>query len=99
MRLLHERHYHDGRGPSCAKPAGEPSGDPCDARRAASMPVRDAAACSESDRSRTRRGETMSALPANLAANPVLSRWIKIDPAGTVTVCPGKVEIGQGVST
>jgi nicotinate dehydrogenase subunit B len=41
----------------------------------------------------------MSALPANLAANPVLSRWVKIDPAGTVTICPGKVEIGQGVST
>jgi nicotinate dehydrogenase subunit B len=41
----------------------------------------------------------MSALPANLAANPVLSRWVRIDPADSVTICPGKVEIGQGVST
>jgi nicotinate dehydrogenase subunit B len=41
----------------------------------------------------------MSALPANLAANPILSRWVRIDPADTVTICPGKVEIGQGIST
>jgi CO/xanthine dehydrogenase Mo-binding subunit len=41
----------------------------------------------------------MSALPANLAANPLLSRWVQIDPADTVTICPGKVELGQGVST
>src|SRR3974377_419269 len=41
----------------------------------------------------------MSPLPANLAANPILSRWVPIDPADTVTISPGKVEIGQGVST
>ncbi len=41
----------------------------------------------------------MSALPANLAANPLLARWVRIDPEGTVTVSPGKVELGQGVST
>jgi nicotinate dehydrogenase subunit B len=41
----------------------------------------------------------MSALPANLAANPRLSRWVRIDPVDTVTICPGKVELGQGVST
>jgi CO/xanthine dehydrogenase Mo-binding subunit len=41
----------------------------------------------------------MTALPANLAANPVLSRWVRIDPRDSLTICPGKVEIGQGVST
>jgi CO/xanthine dehydrogenase Mo-binding subunit len=41
----------------------------------------------------------MSALPANLAANPLLSRWVRIGPADTVTICSGKVELGQGVST
>ncbi len=41
----------------------------------------------------------MSALPSNLAANPILSKWVKFDRPGTVTICPGKVELGQGVST
>jgi nicotinate dehydrogenase subunit B len=41
----------------------------------------------------------MNALPSNLAANPILSRWVRVDPADTVTVCSGKVELGQGVIT
>ncbi|MGA7329189.1 MAG: molybdopterin cofactor-binding domain-containing protein, partial [Rhodomicrobium sp.] len=41
----------------------------------------------------------MSGLPSNLAANPILSRWVTFGRAGTVTICPGKVELGQGVST
>src|SRR6202042_597755 len=38
-------------------------------------------------------------LPVNLAANPVLSSWIKFSREGQVTVSPGKVEIGQGIVT
>src|SRR5665213_1310957 len=38
-------------------------------------------------------------LPVNLAANPVLSSWIKFSREGRVTVSPGKVEIGQGIVT
>ena len=38
-------------------------------------------------------------LPVSLAANPVLSSWIRISPEGQVTVSPGKVEIGQGIVT
>ncbi len=38
-------------------------------------------------------------LPASLAANPVLSSWVRFSPEGHVTVSPGKVEIGQGIVT
>jgi CO/xanthine dehydrogenase Mo-binding subunit len=38
-------------------------------------------------------------LPVNLAANPVLSSWIRFSAEGQVTVSPGKVEIGQGIVT
>jgi nicotinate dehydrogenase subunit B len=38
-------------------------------------------------------------LPVSLAANPVLSSWIKFSSEGHVTVSPGKVEIGQGIVT
>jgi nicotinate dehydrogenase subunit B len=38
-------------------------------------------------------------LPPSLAANPVLSSWIKFAPEGHVIVSPGKVEIGQGIVT
>jgi CO/xanthine dehydrogenase Mo-binding subunit len=39
------------------------------------------------------------ALPVSLAANPVLSSWIRISSGGQVMVSPGKVEIGQGIVT
>ena len=38
-------------------------------------------------------------LPVSLAANPVLSSWIRFSPQGRVMVSPGKVEIGQGIVT
>jgi CO/xanthine dehydrogenase Mo-binding subunit len=38
-------------------------------------------------------------LPVSLAANPVLSSWIRFSSEGQVTVSPGKVEIGQGIVT
>ena len=38
-------------------------------------------------------------LPVSLAANPVLSSWVRFSPEGQVTVSPGKVEIGQGIVT
>jgi nicotinate dehydrogenase subunit B len=38
-------------------------------------------------------------LPVNLAANPMLSSWIRFSPEGHVAVSPGKVEIGQGIVT
>ncbi|GII56877.1 oxidoreductase [Planotetraspora thailandica] len=39
------------------------------------------------------------ALPPDLAANPVLSRWVTVHPDGTVDVRVGKVELGQGILT
>jgi nicotinate dehydrogenase subunit B len=38
-------------------------------------------------------------LPASLAANPLLSSWVRFSSEGEVTVTPGKVEIGQGIVT
>ena len=38
-------------------------------------------------------------LPVSLAANPVLSSWLKFSPNGHVILSPGKVEIGQGIVT
>jgi CO/xanthine dehydrogenase Mo-binding subunit len=38
-------------------------------------------------------------LPVSLAANPVLSSWVRFSPGGEVKVSPGKVEIGQGIVT
>jgi nicotinate dehydrogenase subunit B len=38
-------------------------------------------------------------LPPSLAANPILSSWIKVSPEGQVVLSPGKVEIGQGIVT
>src|SRR5258705_5122320 len=38
-------------------------------------------------------------LPVSLAANLVLSSWVRFSAEGHVTVSPGKVEIGQGIVT
>ena len=38
-------------------------------------------------------------LPGSLRAAPRLSNWLRFSPDGTVTVTPGKVEIGQGILT
>jgi nicotinate dehydrogenase subunit B len=38
-------------------------------------------------------------LPFSLAANPMLSSWVRFSGQGQVMVSPGKVEIGQGIVT
>ncbi len=38
-------------------------------------------------------------LPVSLAANPVLSSWVRFSADGEVMISPGKVEIGQGIVT
>jgi nicotinate dehydrogenase subunit B len=38
-------------------------------------------------------------LPGSLEGNRALDRWLRINADGTVTVFPGKVEIGQGILT
>jgi nicotinate dehydrogenase subunit B len=42
---------------------------------------------------------SVPSLPVSLAANPVLSSWVRFSPEGHVMVSPGKVEIGQGIVT
>ena len=42
---------------------------------------------------------TAPSLPVSLAANPVLSSWVRFSPEGHVMISPGKVEIGQGIVT
>ena len=44
-------------------------------------------------------GKETQALAGSLKTNPFLDAWIKIDPAGKVTVYTGKVELGTGVRT
>ena len=41
----------------------------------------------------------MTELPKDLAANPILSRWIDVRGDGTIGVHVGKVELGQGILT
>ena len=41
----------------------------------------------------------MTDLPKNLAANPILARWIAVRADGTIDVRAGKVELGQGILT
>ena len=41
----------------------------------------------------------MDKLPGSLEANKRISKWIKINADGTIEVTPGKVDIGQGIST
>jgi nicotinate dehydrogenase subunit B len=43
--------------------------------------------------------QSASPLPADLAANPVLARWLDFSRDGEVTVRTGKVEYGQGIWT
>ena len=40
-----------------------------------------------------------AALPPSLKANPRLSQWLRFGRDGTVSVMPGKVELGQGIVT
>ena len=41
----------------------------------------------------------MTELPAVLVAHPSLDQWVRVDPAGTITLFTGKVELGQGLLT
>src|SRR5271169_786850 len=41
----------------------------------------------------------MSAMPPDLSANPLLSRWIVVDDDGALVMRTGKVELGQGAVT
>jgi nicotinate dehydrogenase subunit B len=41
----------------------------------------------------------MTELPADLAANPILARWVTVHPDDSIDVRVGKVELGQGILT
>ncbi|MGH8660764.1 MAG: molybdopterin cofactor-binding domain-containing protein [Burkholderiales bacterium] len=47
----------------------------------------------------TNAGTPLRKLPGSLNANRRLDRWLRVNRDGTVTVFPGKVEIGQGILT
>jgi nicotinate dehydrogenase subunit B len=44
-------------------------------------------------------GQQHHPLPGSLAGNPMLDAWVRISPDGGVTICTGKVELGQGIVT
>ena len=72
-------------------PAGGPSRRRPDARAAVRFPW---PACR-----RAGVPSGVSPLPADLAANPVLGRWLDFSRDGEVTIRTGKVEYGQGIWT
>ena len=39
----------------------------------------------------------MSDLPPSLGRHPDLDMWVRVDPADTITLFTGKVELGQGL--
>ena len=41
----------------------------------------------------------MSALPTDIANNPILSRWFSVSSDGRIHITAGRVELGQGIST
>lgn len=49
--------------------------------------------------SQATQSETPRKLPGSLDANRRLDRWLRINTDGTVTIFPGKIEIGQGILT
>ena len=38
-------------------------------------------------------------LPGSLAENRMLDAWIRVNADGSATIFPGKVELGQGITT
>lgn len=45
------------------------------------------------------QAETPAGLPPSLAENPSLDTWLRVAGDGSVTVSPGKCELGQGIQT
>src|SRR3974390_1623624 len=43
--------------------------------------------------------QQLAPLPGSLAENRILDAWIRINADGTATIFPGKVELGQGITT
>lgn len=49
--------------------------------------------------SRAEDTEPQPKLTGSLARTPMLDAWIRVAPDGTITVCTGKAELGQGIRT
>jgi CO/xanthine dehydrogenase Mo-binding subunit/aerobic-type carbon monoxide dehydrogenase small subunit (CoxS/CutS family) len=74
-----------GTGPVPAPPSGSPGPDAAAPAVASGAPPLPA--------------DLPAGLPADLAANPVLARWLDFGRDGEVTIRTGKVEFGQGIWT
>src|SRR5690606_16775958 len=109
MRLL--RQWHPDGGESAARCEQGSLGwrNPCRPRRQ-SLPLRHPRPHPARDQTRCCRIEegvimaqgndpAVRKLPGSLDNNRRLHRWLQINKDGTVTVTPGKVEIGQGILT
>ena len=42
---------------------------------------------------------SQTSLPPNIVSNPLLSQWLNFQHLPKITVCSGKVELGQGIQT
>src|SRR6516162_2663943 len=107
VRLLPDRDPDFGQGAARPKPVAVAGRNRPGAGRQY-MPLREpqphpacGRACrrSASQRSLAMSAATPSQLPAVLAGNPRLDRWVGFLAPGRVRVCTGRVEIGQGVLT
>src|SRR6266446_1013721 len=107
VRLLRFRHLDERRRAIDAKPQSHRRRGEGGARPQ-SLPLRFAqphgaggAARGGRDASPMTRPAPSSApkMPVSLAANPLLSSWVRFSPDGEVMISPGKVEIGQGIVT
>ena len=101
MRLLHSRHSHFRRGllrhtpkPTDAEVRAALDGNLCRCGSHNRI-VRAVLAAAGEGAPDERGGE----IARQSATNPMLSRWIRLRPEGVVEICPGKVEIGQGILT
>src|SRR5262245_19453257 len=96
VRLLHSGDDRRCQGASRC----EPRSDPPRATRPArdpSLPLRHARPHREGGSARRACDAPMSDLPPSLARQPELDMWVLVDPADTITLFTGKVELGQGL--
>src|SRR5262249_31223422 len=96
VRLLHPWHDRRCEGAARQAPRSDRRRDPGRARHQP-LSLRNTCAHREGGPARGEGDAPVSDLPASLARHPELDMWVRIDPADTITLFSGKVELGQGL--
>ncbi|NMO49640.1 xanthine dehydrogenase family protein molybdopterin-binding subunit [Actinoplanes sp. TBRC 11911] len=82
-----------------AEPRNDPSAHPRHGSPAPADPSAEPRTDPSAEPRTKTSAESRTDLPKDLAANPILSRWIRVQPDGVIDVQVGKVELGQGIVT